>query len=66
MIECPQGWDWTPDGCVPVCKAGYKPQQEGDQWTCVPDDSGCGCGANATGAGLWLLFGLALFFRRRK
>jgi hypothetical protein len=66
VIECPDGWDWTPDGCVPVCKSGYKPKQEGDQWTCVPDDSGCGCGTSATGLGLWLLCGLALMLRRRK
>lgn len=66
VIECPDGWDWTPNGCIPVCKSGYKPKQEGDQWTCVPDDSGCGCRTNAAGAGLWLLAGLALFLRRRK
>jgi len=68
VTECPDGWDWTPAGCVPICKSGYKPQQDGDSWTCVPDDSGCGCGggAGATGPGLWLLCGLALLIRRRK
>jgi hypothetical protein len=66
LPECPDGWDWTPQGCVPICKSGYKPKQEGDTWTCVPDDSGCGCGSGAgTGLGLWLLFGLALSLRRR-
>ena len=67
VTECPDGWDWTPEGCVPICKSGYKPQKDGDQWTCVPDDSGCGCGSGAgAGLGLWLLFGLALGFRRRR
>jgi MYXO-CTERM domain-containing protein len=67
LPECPDGWDWTPQGCVPICKSGYKPKQDGDSWTCVPDDSGCGCGSGATtGLGLWLLFGLALGFRHRR
>lgn len=66
VTECPDGWDWTPDGCVPVCKSGYKPKEEGGEWICVPDDSGCGCGTSTTGLGLWLLAGLALMLRRRK
>jgi uncharacterized protein (TIGR03382 family) len=51
---------------VPVCKSGYKPKEEGGEWICVPDDSGCGCGGGATDMGLWLLAGLALMLRRRK
>ena len=66
VTECPDGWDWTPEGCVPICKSGYKPEKDGDTWTCVPDDSGCGCRTNANGPGLWLLFGLALLIRRRR